>query len=97
MIVSAVDAVAGMRPREVFEPSSAEQLGEFVRSTAKENSALLAIGSGTTLELGNEPLRYDIAIHTRALRRVVEYIPEDQVVIVEAGITLGDDHLSGGR
>ena len=90
MIVSAVDAVAGMRPREVFEPSSAEQLGEFVRSTAKENSALLAIGSGTTLELGNEPLRYDVAIHTRALRRVVEYIPEDQVVIAEAGITLGE-------
>lgn len=72
------------------EPSSVQELSEFVRSSAGENTALMPIGSGATLGLGNPATRAGAAIHMRRLRELVEYIPEDQVVVVEAGITLGE-------
>lgn len=84
------DAIAGRVPRCVFEPQTVEDLADIVRETAAENLALAPIGSGTMLGLGNAPSRYDAAIHTRALKRVVDYEPADQVIVVEAGITLGE-------
>jgi glycolate oxidase FAD binding subunit len=84
------DAIAGALPQHVFEPSSVEELVEVVRVTARDKLALAAIGSGTTLGLGNPPSRYDVAVRMRRLNRIVDYAPEDQVVVVEAGATLGE-------
>jgi glycolate oxidase FAD binding subunit len=42
------------------------------------------------LGLGNPPEREDLTLRTRGLRRVVDYEAEDQVIVVEAGITLGE-------
>jgi glycolate oxidase FAD binding subunit len=72
------------------EPTSVQELSEFVRSGAAENAAIMPIGSATTLGLGNPAERCDATIRMRGLRRIVEYIAEDQVVVVEAGITLGE-------
>ncbi len=73
-----------------LEPRSAEELAQIVRETAPRNLAIAALGSGTTLGLGNPPEREDLTICTRGLRRVVDYEAEDQVIVVEAGITLGE-------
>lgn len=74
----------------ILEPQSALELAQIVRDTAPQNLAVATVGSGTMLGLGNPPEREDLAIRTRALRRVVDYEPEDQVIVVEAGITLGE-------
>lgn len=83
------DAILGLAPARVFEPRSLEELAEIVRTTAEDGAALAPIGSGTQLDFGNPLARYDAAVRLRGLDRVVEYIPEDQVVAVEAGMTLG--------
>ena len=75
---------------QVFEPRSDAELAQFMRGTESENLAIAPVGSGTTLGLGNPTEREGATLHTRQLRRVVEYNPEDQVVVVEAGITLGE-------
>jgi glycolate oxidase FAD binding subunit len=50
-------------------------------------------GGGTLQSLGAAPLRYDVAIVTRALGAVAEYEPRDLTIGVEAGITLAQlDH-----
>ncbi|MGZ3542012.1 MAG: FAD-binding oxidoreductase [Vulcanimicrobiaceae bacterium] len=82
------DAILGVSPSRVFEPRTVQELAEVIRGTAAERSTLAPIGSGTQLDLGNALLRYDAAIRTRALNRIIEYAPEDQIVVVEAGITL---------
>jgi glycolate oxidase FAD binding subunit len=71
---------------ETFEPKSVEELADFVRATG--DRAIATIGSGTQLGLGNLATREDISLRTRGLNRIVDYVPEDQVVVVEAGITL---------
>ena len=80
---------------ETLEPASVEELSEAVRSTG--DRAIAATGSGTALGLGNPATREDIALHTRSLRRIVDYAPEDQVVVVEAGVTLGDLQAELGK
>jgi glycolate oxidase FAD binding subunit len=73
---------------ETFEPKSVGELVDIVRSTG--NRAIAALGSGTKIGLGNPATREDISLHMRGLNRIVDYVPEDQVVVVEAGITLGE-------
>ena len=82
------EEIAGLAPRRVAEPKSADELAGVVRETAGDNLALSPIGSGTMLGLGNRPSRYDVAIRIKGLNRVVDYEPDDQVIVVEAGITL---------
>jgi len=73
-----------------LEPKSAEELAGAVRETAAENLALAPVGSATMLGLGNPPERSDLTISMRGLRRIVDYEPEDQVIVVEGGMTLGE-------
>jgi len=71
---------------DVFEPKSVEELTDAVRSTG--DRAIATVGCGTKLGLGNPAEREDIVLSTRGLDRIVDYTPEDQVVVVEAGMTL---------
>ena len=73
---------------QTLQPNTLEELSEAVRSTG--NRAIATVGSGTALGLGNPALREDIALQMRGLNRIVDYVPEDQVVVVEAGVTLRD-------
>lgn len=86
---SGTDAILGLAPARVFEPRSLEELAEIVRATAADGLALAPIGAGSQLDFGNPLARYDAAVRMRGLDRVVEYTPEDQVVVVESGMTLG--------
>jgi glycolate oxidase FAD binding subunit len=50
------------------------------------------------MPLGNIPARYDIALRTTKLDRVIEYEPADMTVAVEAGMTMGQlQSLLAGR
>ncbi len=82
------DAILGVRPETVFEPSTAEEAAEVVRESARGGKALAFVGGGTDLELGLPPGRLDTVVRTARMARVVEHAPSDQIVIVEAGMTL---------
>ena len=84
-----MSAILETLPARVFEPRSIAELAEMMRETRPLRIAVAPIGSGTQLDLGNPPTRYDAAVRLGALQRIIEYAPEDQIVVVEAGITLG--------
>jgi glycolate oxidase FAD binding subunit len=82
------DTILGVRPEAVFEPSTIEEAAEAVRESARGGKALAFVGGGTDLEMGFPPERLDAVVRTARMARVVEHAPSDQIVIVEAGMTL---------
>jgi glycolate oxidase FAD binding subunit len=86
---TADDAVQGVVPRLVLEPSTVEEAAEALGRSAAERLAVTFVGGGTDLGLGGRPTRLDAVIRTLALSRLVEHAPADQVVTAEAGMTLG--------
>ncbi len=93
------DAILGVRPRLVLEPASVEEAAEAMRGLAKDRLAVAFVGGGTDLDLGRPPARLDAVVHTRRLAKVREHAPSDQIVAVEAGITLAElqRHLAPHR
>jgi glycolate oxidase FAD binding subunit len=93
------DAVLGVRPRLAVEPASLDEAAETMRALAKDRLAVTFVGGGTDLELGAPPARLDAVLHTRRLSRVREHAPSDQIVAVEAGMTVADlqRHLAPHR
>lgn len=79
-------AVDGAVPRVVVRPGTAEEVAEVVRFAAAEKLALIACGSGSKLGIGLPPARYDVALDTTRLSRIVSYDPGDLTLSVEAGI-----------
>lgn len=81
--------IPGVQTAEVFDPESPKAAAELLVSCQEKKLKLGFIGGGTALGLGNPARGIDAVVLTRRLDRVVEYAPEDQVIVVEAGITLG--------
>jgi len=83
------DAILGVRPGVVHEPASVEEAIEVVRAAHDGKKSLAFVGGGTDLELGAPPERLDAVVRTAGLARVIEHAPSDQIVVAEAGLTLG--------
>ncbi len=81
--------IDGIVPRFIATPASAEQLAAVLADADESGAAVVPWGGGRHMALGNVPARYDIALRTEKLDRVLEYEPADLVVTVEAGLTLG--------
>ena len=82
------DAILGVRPGIVHEPSTVEEAGEVLREAAREGKTLAFVGGGTDMDLGAPPARLDAVVRTGRLARIVEHAPSDQIAVVEAGTTL---------
>lgn len=82
------DAILGARPREVFSPSSVGEAAAFLEEKARASESVAFVGGGTSLGLGRPPRRLDAVLRTNRLTRIVEHAPSDQIVVVEAGLTL---------
>ncbi|MFN3422918.1 MAG: FAD-binding oxidoreductase, partial [Armatimonadota bacterium] len=81
-------AVDGKIPKEVWAIETEEKLAEAVRKAQESSLALIPLGNGTKRHIGLPPSRYDVALWLRPMSGVVEYSPEDLVVIVRTGTTL---------
>jgi glycolate oxidase FAD binding subunit len=75
-------------PGVVARPGSAEEVGRLVALCAAERLAVVPRGAGTTQALGNPPRRLDLVLELARLATVHEYVPEDMVATVGAGLTL---------
>lgn len=82
--------IAGVRCARQHEPPSVVACAELLASASRERLRLAFVGGGTALGLGNPPLGLDAVVLTRKLDRIVEYAPEDQVIVAEAGVRLGE-------
>ena len=94
---TAEDAVDGAQPCFVAEPGSVEETSELLRFAAEEGLAVSPRGGGTKSSLGNPPRALDLVLSTARMNEVIEHVPGDQVVRVQAGIKLQDlqERLTG--
>jgi glycolate oxidase FAD binding subunit len=85
-----IEAALGGRPRITVAPGSLAEAAEAMRALARDQLSVAFVGGGTDLALGSPPARLDAVLHTGGLARVREYAPADQIVAVEAGMTLAE-------
>ncbi len=85
---SAADGFLGVEPRLVFEPESEAEAQEAMKACARDRLRVAFVGGGTDLGLGNPPAGLDAVIRTGRMTRVLEHAPHDQIVRVEAGLSL---------
>lgn len=81
-------AIAGHSPMAAVKPQNAQEIEEVVRFAATERLALVCCGSGSKLEIGMPPRRYDLALDMTGLREIAHYDPADLTLSVDAGMPL---------
>ncbi len=84
------DAVAGVQPRVVVEPTSEQDVAQTLAFANRTGLKVLPRGGGTQLGLGFPPSAGDILLSMTRLDRVEEHAPHDQTVTVQAGLRLVD-------
>jgi glycolate oxidase FAD binding subunit len=87
-VISSPDSIAGVAPKVVFVPGTIADAASRIAESERLGQAVAFIGGGTDLEIGSPPDRLDLVIRTEKLDRIVEHAPSDQIVAVEAGMTL---------
>jgi glycolate oxidase FAD binding subunit len=94
---TAEDAVEGVEPSLVVEPGSVEETSELMKLAAREGLVVAPRGGKTKMHLGDPPRELDLILSTARMNEIIEHVPGDQVVRLQAGIKLEDlqDHLSG--
>jgi glycolate oxidase FAD binding subunit len=81
-------ALDGFTPQAVVTPRSAAEVSVALAEAHAAGRAVVPWGGGTHQGLGNRLSRYDLALCTAGLDRILEYHPADMIVTVEAGVTL---------
>jgi glycolate oxidase FAD binding subunit len=96
---TAEDAVEGVEPSLVVEPGSVEETSELMKLAAREELVVAPRGGRTKMHLGDPPTSLDLIVSTARMNEIIEHVPGDQVVRVQAGIKLEElqDHLSGSN
>jgi glycolate oxidase FAD binding subunit len=82
------EALAGIQPQLVIEPTNELQLASALRQANDANLAVIPRGGGTKLAWGNSPLRADVILSTARLNKIIEHAWADLTVSVEAGVTI---------
>lgn len=84
------DAVLGVQPLVVVEPSSGETLAALLAFADGEGLKVLPRGGGTHRGIGFPPAGGDIALSLAALNAIIEHAPHDQTVTVQTGLPIAD-------
>lgn len=94
---SAPPDVASVLPRapHVFAPATADGVAEVLTAASSERAAVVPWGGGTHQGLGH-PVEPDVVLALSRLDRIVEWVPDDLTVVVEAGVRVDDleSHLA---
>jgi glycolate oxidase FAD binding subunit len=81
-------AVDGVIPRWRVRPSSMDEVSRIMKLAASEGLSVVPRGSGSALGLGMPPARVDVALDLSRLTGILEYVPDDMVATVQAGVRL---------
>jgi glycolate oxidase FAD binding subunit len=82
-------AVDGVVPRWVVRAHTDHEVSRLLTIATAERLAVAPRGSGSSQGLGSPPRRLDLVLDLSRLDAVTEYVAEDMVASVEAGMTLG--------
>ncbi len=82
--------VDGLTPQIAVSPRNATETAAILAAATRCEAVVIPWGGGTAMAAGAIPLRYDIALDLTRLNAVVEYVPDDLTVAVQAGIRLQD-------
>jgi glycolate oxidase FAD binding subunit len=83
-----VTAVQEPVPARRLRPRSAERVAEALVEARRAGQAVIPVGGGRLLGMGDLPERWDVALQTRGLNRILAVTPADLTMSVEAGVTL---------
>jgi glycolate oxidase FAD binding subunit len=81
-------AIDGVQPQLAFRPDDADEMAVLLAACNRAGLAVVPQGARTALNVGRPLERYDVALDLRSMHRVVEYVPDDLTITVEAGMTL---------
>lgn len=81
-------AIDGVQPQLAFRPDDADEVAALLAASNAAGLAVAPQGARTALSAGRPLERYDVALDLRSMHRVVEYVPDDLTITVEAGMTL---------
>lgn len=82
------DAVGGVQPQIVLEPSDEKELAAALRVANDAGLAVIPRGGGTKLAWGNAPARADAVLSTKRLGKIIEHVWADLTVTVQAGCSV---------
>jgi glycolate oxidase FAD binding subunit len=81
-------SIDGHQPRWLVSPGSTDEVSKLLALCSTERLAVAPRGSGSCMGLGNPPRRLDLVVDMTRLTAVLDYVPEDMVATVQAGLTL---------
>jgi len=90
-------AVDGIVPEAVVYPISLNEAAEVTKLANKENWGVIPWGGGTKMTLGNAPSRFNLALSTNRLDKIIDIDVANLTVTAQAGVRLADlQDLLGG-
>lgn len=84
----AEDAVDGFAPSYVVEPGTTEEISGVLALANEQGLGVIPRGAGTKLTTGNVPSRFDLVLSLSRMNQVIEHVPGDQIIRVQAGLSL---------
>jgi glycolate oxidase FAD binding subunit len=84
------DAIGGRQARYVAAPASTDEASALLRAAAALGLTVVPRGAGRLQHWGNPPDSCDLIVDTRRLDRIIEHVPADFAVTVQAGARLRD-------
>jgi glycolate oxidase FAD binding subunit len=83
-------AIDGIVPNAVALPSSEAEVAAVLRAAALAEMVVVPWGAGTKQDLGRPLERVDLVLSLEKLNRVVDYVPADMTITVEAGMRFAE-------
>jgi glycolate oxidase FAD binding subunit len=80
--------IDGLSPSLILEPETEDGCSRALALCESEGMAVVPVGAGTRLEIGNPPSRFDVYLSTRSLAGIVDHAEGDLTVAVRAGTSL---------
>jgi glycolate oxidase FAD binding subunit len=84
------DTIGGRQARYIAAPASTEEASALLRAAAALGLTVVPRGAGLLQHWGNLPDSCDLIVDTRRLDRIVEHVPAEFAVTVQAGVRLPD-------
>lgn len=82
------DAVDGVIPKYVVEPTSLQEVAAALKVAQENGLTVVPRGLGRHMAIGNPPERVDVVLSMERMDRVLAYEPADMTVRVQAGCAL---------
>ena len=88
MIPESQYQIDGIMPDRIELPDTESDLQQILFSETPQQ--LILAGNGSKLGMGNRPEKVDLLLSVARLNGVIEYVPDDLTVTVEAGMIFSD-------